>query len=254
MILGIETSGEMASLALVDGRQVVREDAFPSQMALCQQLMPRIEALLRKLGTVTDFSPGRTPRDRRCFEKSVTVPNSLAVSLGPGSFTSLRIGIATAKALAHAWEADIVGVPTAHAIADGLTEMPEGALVCAIAVARKGHLYVAFVERSAHGGWRDAEPCAVHATETLADALADVERPMVLCGEAATTHVAELRQRLGSRLRVARDDELLPTARHVAFVGAMELERRGADDLFSLKPIYAQPSQAEAARGIDLGL
>jgi tRNA threonylcarbamoyladenosine biosynthesis protein TsaB len=202
--------------------------------------MPRIEALLRP------EREGRRHRPSRL--------RAIAVSLGPGSFTSLRIGVATAKALAHTWNVDAIGVPTAHAIADGLSDLPEGALVCAVTVARKGHLYAAFVERSPDGRWRDAIECRVYTIETLTEHLAAGDRIVLLCGEAAPEYAASLQERLGSRLRVARDDELRPRARHVAFVAARKLQRDGPDDLFSLKPIYAQPSQAEAARGIDLGL
>ncbi len=240
MILAIETSGEMTSLAVVDGRRIVREDAFPSQMALCQQLMPRIEALL---GEKSGEQPVR-PRDLR----------AIAVSLGPGSFTSLRIGVATAKALAHAWEVDLVGVPTAHAVADGLADLPGNGLACVISVARKGHVYVSLVQRSPDGTWCDALPCAVHTIPTLPKVLAARQEPIVLCGEAAPVYAPDLQEPPGSRLRMAPDAQLRPAARHVGFLGAVQLDRRGPDDLFSLKPIYAQPSQAEAARGIDLGL
>jgi tRNA threonylcarbamoyladenosine biosynthesis protein TsaB len=240
MILGIETSGEMAGVALVDGERIVREGAFPSQMAVCQRLVPRIEALLR---SDAEGASAR-PRDLQ----------AIAVSLGPGSFTSLRIGVATAKALAHAWEVDLVGVPTAHAIANGLADVPDGAVVCALTVARRDHVYIALVERSSDGAWSDVQQYEVHTVEALPDVLAARKETIVLCGEAAEEHVERLQERMGSQLHLAPDTELRPTARHVGFVGMAELERRGPDDLFSLTPIYAQTSQAEAARGIDLGL
>ncbi|MGD8237283.1 MAG: tRNA (adenosine(37)-N6)-threonylcarbamoyltransferase complex dimerization subunit type 1 TsaB [Armatimonadota bacterium] len=240
MILGIETSGEMTSLALVDGEHLVREDAFPSQMALCQRLVPRIESLLHP---ERESDPGAPPG-----------LSAIAVSLGPGSFTSLRIAVATVKALAHAWSVDVVGVPTAHAIADGFTDVPEGAAVCAVTVARKDHVYLAIAERAPQKRWRDAEPCKVYTIDDLTEYLATRDDVILLCGEAAPEHAASLQERLGSRLRVAPSDQLRPTARNVALVGAAELTHRGPDDLFSLTPIYAQPSQAEAARGIDLGL
>ncbi|MFQ5811322.1 MAG: tRNA (adenosine(37)-N6)-threonylcarbamoyltransferase complex dimerization subunit type 1 TsaB, partial [Armatimonadota bacterium] len=183
MILGIETSGEMTSLALMDGERVVREDAFPSQMALCQRLTPRIEGLLQP--------------EREGDSGAPPGLSAIAVSLGPGSFTSLRIAVATVKALAHAWSTDVVGIPTAHAIADGLTNVPQDAVVCAVTVARKDHVYLAIAERAPDGRWRDAAPCKVFTIETLSEDLAGRDDLILRCGEAAPAHAASLQGRLG---------------------------------------------------------
>jgi len=102
LALGIETSTPTASIALMDDENLIAEVLFSGQMNLAEQLAPRIKELLAHEGVRLAGLDG------------------IAVSLGPGSFTGLRIGVATAKALAHAVGLPLVGVPTADAVAEAI--------------------------------------------------------------------------------------------------------------------------------------
>src|SRR4051794_9569138 len=105
-ILAIETSGRFGSVATLagdlNGVKSLRQIALPETQRTAQSLAPAIQELL----LATEWSP----RD----------VDLVAVAVGPGSFTGLRIGVTTAKAFAYAIGADVVGIDTLHAIAQQL--------------------------------------------------------------------------------------------------------------------------------------
>lgn len=92
--LAIETATEACSVALFDGDQLLEHDHRVLGRGHAERLVPMIEALPEK---------GRADR--------------ILVSLGPGSFTGVRIGIATARALGFAWQAEVFGYPTLDLVA-----------------------------------------------------------------------------------------------------------------------------------------
>ncbi|MGB3805790.1 MAG: tRNA (adenosine(37)-N6)-threonylcarbamoyltransferase complex dimerization subunit type 1 TsaB [Erythrobacter sp.] len=105
--LTIETAGEACSVALFDAGDLVAHDHRVLGRGHAETLVPMISAL-----------PERGRADR------------IAVSLGPGSFTGVRIGIAAARALGFAWNAQVVGYPTLALIAAIAREGAEGVTVC----------------------------------------------------------------------------------------------------------------------------
>jgi len=122
LILALETSGETGGLALYRGR-LLAEVTLSGALTYSRRLLPALDFLLRQLGL------------------DLSGIEALAVSVGPGSFTGLRIGLATAKALALVLKRPLVGVETLAALA---AQVPESPLpVCAVLDARRGELYAA---------------------------------------------------------------------------------------------------------------
>jgi tRNA threonylcarbamoyladenosine biosynthesis protein TsaB len=117
--LGIETSEDRSAVALVEDDTLVADDTFNSRRVLCDELMKRILAICG----------GELAID------------GIAVSSGPGSFTGLRIGVATAKALGHALSISVVPVPTQHVYALSVATDDEARVVGVIQRARVGHCY-----------------------------------------------------------------------------------------------------------------
>src|SRR5512136_810025 len=101
LILALDTSGDVCTTAILNGTALVAQTVFRHRMDLLQRLAANVKWLLDDAGL------------------SVQDVDAIAIALGPGSFTGLRIGVTTAKGLAYATGKKIVGLPTLDAIAGG---------------------------------------------------------------------------------------------------------------------------------------
>ena len=231
-MLALDAASPVLSVALVDGEGRVLSESLHDAKA--GDLLPQI---LGPLEGVT----------------------GLAVGLGPGSFTGLRVGLAAAKALCYARRWPIAGASSLQALANAAarplaeehttssgressasaTHAPASApLVCATLEARRGELYA-----SLHRGSEVVWPEAVYPASALAAKLRALPERALLVGPGALANRAALEGLL-------LDDTLrAPPAREVARLCLPAL--RGAaydqDALFSLAPNYLQPSLAEVA-------
>ncbi|MFQ5896064.1 MAG: tRNA (adenosine(37)-N6)-threonylcarbamoyltransferase complex dimerization subunit type 1 TsaB, partial [Nitrospinota bacterium] len=99
IVLGIESAGPQGGVALVGGEGVIAEYVLNVEATYAERLMPAVDRVLQ---------------DARV---TIAAVEGLAVSIGPGSFTGLRIGLSTVKGLALATGKPVVGVPTLRALA-----------------------------------------------------------------------------------------------------------------------------------------
>jgi len=225
-ILGIETATLTGGAALLDGERVIGESTLSVALTHSERLMAVIDRLLED-----------------CRWQAGDL-EAIAVSAGPGSFTGLRVGMATAKGLALALELPVVAVPTLDALAAGLPWAD--APVCPVLDARKGEVYASCYRWRGGAAAREWEYLAVAPAE-LARRL---PRPVILLGDglaALAPHLGEL----GADARVAPPARRLPSAALVAQLGAVRLAAGPGDPADALVPIYVRPSEAElaAARG-----
>jgi len=162
----------------------------------------------------------------------------IAVGLGPGSFTGLRIGAATAKALAYAAQIKIAGVSSLASVA---LEGPEGATLLPTAVARQGELYVGFYRRQGEAV-EQIEPEQAMAPAQLVEILKD-RADAVALGPGIIPYQAEL-QLLGAPTQRLLCEPAHPSALAIAklavFPAAQDLAA-----LFALEPHYVRSSEAE---------
>ncbi|KKL06136.1 hypothetical protein LCGC14_2599040 [marine sediment metagenome] len=138
-ILGIETSTMTGSVALMDEVRLIAEYTL-NLPRRSKERRVGVSASLRK---ETHTSRLMSAIDKMLKDASLTIKdlNGIAVSLGPGSFTGLRIGIATAKGLAQGLNIPVVGIPTLDGLAFNLSCCQD--LICPILDARKGEVYCA---------------------------------------------------------------------------------------------------------------
>lgn len=225
-LLAIETSEYVSSIALWADGALVAEHAFPSRMNLCETLTARIQELLGV--------------DRACEAKL----DGLAISQGPGSFTGLRVGMATAKALAHVCKLPLVGVSTQHVLAADAEALP-GTAICVLQKARQGHVYAGLWTKTED----NAQPLAPLEVVAVAELAAWLDgRSGLLIGPGADA-AAEALDAFPEGTRV---QATMPQARWVARLAAGRLPEADPAAAYNLQPFYMLASQAERQKGLDL--
>ena len=214
MLLAIDTATQQASLALHDGGRVRAEMTWETAGRPSVELMPRIPWLLEHLGAkAADLT-------------------ALAVSIGPGSFTGLRIGLAIAKGLSLANAIPIVGIPTLDVVAAAQPVRKEP--MVAVLQAGRGKL-AAMRYRRSRGEWRAQGEVAVTTADRIGD---DWDRPALLCGELDAAQRASIAARLGDRVILVDPAHSLRRAGFLAQLGWRRMQSGAIDDLDALKPIY----------------
>ena len=219
--LGIDTATAIASVGLVtDGGVIVRRQPMASSHA--RTLLPLVDEVLGAGGI------------------DVAGLDLLAVSIGPGSFTGLRIGLAVVKGLALASGVPVVGVPTLEAYARALG--PRDGAVWPVLDARKGEVYAAGY-RWQHG---ELEEIAAPAALAPASLAATLRPPCTLVGDGVDAY-ADLWSGIAgvTGLRLADHP---PDGAVVARRGAALLAADGPADLSALEPRYCRRSEAELHR------
>jgi tRNA threonylcarbamoyladenosine biosynthesis protein TsaB len=227
-LLAVETSTLTGAVALLEGDAVVGESRLNVAVTHGERLLAAVDGLLG------------------AARWRLADVEALAVAVGPGSFTGLRIGVSTVKGLAFATGRPVVGVPTLDALAWLLPFAAHP--VCPVLDAKKGEVYAALY-RTGGGGLEPLMPARAVAPETLVAELRDaVPTPVVFLGDGVGALAPWLARTLGPRALLAPAGLRLPSAVTVGELGLRALARGEAVDPAALVPLYLRPSEAELAR------
>jgi len=223
IFLGIETSGTLAGLALAGSGTTIAELVEPSVPGQNEVLMPLLERLMKGAGiTARDLS-------------------GIGVDIGPGMFTSLRVGLSTAKGLAVAHRLPVVGVGTLWSLAR--TAQATMDRVLSVMDARKHEVYAALYVQG-----RPAIPPAVFSPEELVSAvrkeLTGRARLTVAGGGAGIC--ADLFAAAGTELELTGIEN--PSPGVVALEAAERIAKGLADDVATIEPLYLRRTDAELTR------
>lgn len=221
LLLAVESATSRTRVALLRGDTLVCERACEPGAPTAEVLLPAIDAALDEAGARLADVAG------------------FGVSIGPGSFTGLRIGLATVKGLAFGTDCLAVPVPTLAVLALAAPEGPGP--VVAMLDARRGEVYAASY---APGSCCEAAvPCSVYTPEALARLLPPACR---LVGEGASVCGEALQTLLGPDVRLFPSAE--PRAAHVGELAVAALARGAGRDPAELAPRYLRRAQAEVVR------
>jgi len=222
LLLALESATAAVSVALLRGHDLLDEISADEGPAAAT-LLPAIDALLERAGV------------------AVADLEAFAISIGPGSFTSLRVGIATLKGLAFASDAPVLAVSTLAALA--CAAGPTDRLVGPLLDARRGELYAAGY--SARAGWETVVPEGVYTPEALA---ARLTTPCVLVGEGVALCGDAIAARLGGDVERLPPPEGNARARYVGALGVEQLERGAWVSAAQVAPHYLRRAEAEVKR------
>lgn len=223
-LLAIETATIAQSVALVEDDRLLAELSYEAKGNRGGVLLPTVDRVLQKAGVAA--------RDL----------DAVAVSVGPGSFTGLRVGLATAKGLALGAGAMVVGVPTLEALAEGYA-LADGT-ICALLDAYRGEVYMALFRRKGNALER-LSPDAVLAPGAVASALVAIEGPVHLIGNGAARYHERLQASLGDRACMTDEGlRAVPSAAVVARLGIRQFAGGNKPDA-EVALIYLRRAEAE---------
>ena len=219
LTLALDTSTRVCTVGLVQDGHVLAEYDISVGLTHSEGLMPQLDQMFARTG----------------IKKENT--DRIAVSIGPGSFTGLRIGLAAAEAMAYAWQCGICGVNTLETMAYNIPV--EGVVLAPVLDAQKGNFYTAFYEWTG-GELREVRPVEMADRETLLQQLQHCGKPVLLMGECEKL----MKQELPYGISVAPEQVRLPKASSVA-LAAEDTEPLTGEDVFTLRPYYIRKSEAE---------
>jgi len=221
MLLAVDTSTTQMGLALYDGAQVLGEYAWRSGQRHTVELAPAIADLLTRCAlTINDV-------------------NVLGVALGPGSFTSLRVGLALAKGLALSKHIPLIGIPTLDILAHA---QPISKLPLAVAIQAGRGRYALGWYKVSRKQWQAQGDARVVTLEAL---MAEVQSPVIVCGE----FTDEIRQKivLNENIQLVMPAGSIRRPAVLAELAWKRWQSGDVDDEATLAPIYlhtAEPIQS----------
>lgn len=229
-ILALDTSSQHFSLAITDDKKVLALKTVKNDRALSSKIIPSLEALYTKAGLAPQEIDG------------------IAVGLGPGSFTSLRVGVATVKGLAFALKKPLVGVPSFDSIARQVSHEDEDQ-ICVVCDAKRGLVYAALYE------WKSGSQARVSdfLLLDLEALLATVHGKTVFTGDGLLIYqeeIAKTGRRKGSKFKPFFLDEKFwyPSAKGIAELAAARFQKKESDNINTLVPLYLYPQDCQVRR------
>lgn len=223
-ILALDTSSITATVAVLEEERLVGEYILNHKLTHSQKLIPMMEELLK--------SCELKPDDIDVF----------AVSLGPGSFTGLRIGTTTIKAMAQALSKPVVGISTLEGLAYNLPFCSE--YICPMIDAQKNLVYSALYFWQ-NNKIEEAIKQEVFEIEGLVEELKQLDKRVIFIGDAVDKHKEFLIISLGEKAIFPPVPVRMPKASSIATLALEKIKMGEGKEAAEIIPIYMRKSQAE---------
>lgn len=224
-ILAIDTTTLLGSIALVEDDRLIASVQQGTEMTYAERLLSGIDYMLT------------------CAQWNRESLDLIAVAQGPGSFTGLRIGIATSKGLCVALNKPLKGASSLQVLALGAPNSSE--IVVPVIDARRDEVYAAVYRYSLDRTLTREQEEFVCPPSALVDRLRNVEGQFTILGDGARRYREVIATGLGSRAHFPGDAFNFPHAYHLASVAREKFMREGGDDMVALVPNYIRHSDAE---------
>lgn len=223
LILALDTATPQCSVALTSGGPVdgniIAAQSLDTGVTHSRRLLSSIDQLMSQ--------SSRTPGSL----------SAIAVGLGPGSFTGLRIGMATAKGLAHGAGKELIGISSLDAIAAAVKAEH---LICVLLDARKNEVYGRFYRADDDGV---ARPCSEHTVSAPEKIAGQINEPVIMAGDGVDVYSGMLKGLLGSKM--VQSGIRFPPAEMIGLLAGERLRKRCFLDIAAAEPLYVRASDAE---------
>jgi len=223
-VLALETSSMVASVAIINEDKLLAEFTVNNKKTHSQMLMPIVEQVIDRLDL--------TPSDIDVF----------AVSSGPGSFTGIRIGVATVKSLGQALNKPVVGVSGLDGLAFNLVHF--NGIICPLMDARNGQVYACLYRSNEIEIDRLKEYMAIRVVD-LARLIRESGEAVMFCGDGVLMNKDLLTDELGGRAKFAQPPFMFQRASSIAFLALKKAKLNDVLNYNGLQPFYLRKSQAE---------
>lgn len=219
-ILGFDTSGKTLSIAIANDEEIIAEISINSKITHSQTLMPNIEKILKEVNI------------------NIKEIDVYSFSKGPGSFTGLRIGAATAKALAYANEKKIMGISSLEILKNNYSEFR--GIIVPLIDARNNRIF--------GSAYKSDKIIIEETSEDIFDflkRLTQFKEEMIFLGDGKIAHIEKIKEILGDRAIISSSKNDYPRAASICQISLERIETNEFDNYFTITPEYLRPSQAE---------
>jgi len=229
LVLSIDTAGNLDSFAVIRDGELLAEVESAAKQSSLRDLTLNIDSVLAKAGTTLEELSG------------------VAVGLGPGSWTGVRVGVTAGKMLAYATAKPVCGVSSLDALAYLLRT--RNTLVCPIVDAGRGNVYAALYRHE--GG--ELRKVADHSAGSIEPLLDLIHEPVIFTGNAVTAHRDRISSVLGQMASFAETGEQR-TGPAIATLAIVRFQQGVGEDPLQMAPLYLREPLARAlTAGVEAG-
>ncbi len=222
-ILALDTSSKHFSLAVAKNGKALYSRSIFLKKVLSDSIMPAIEGILKKAGLTLAKLDG------------------FAVGLGPGSFTSLRVGLSTVKGLAYALKKPIVGIPSLDVLALNLADDGQ---ICVVCDAKRNMAYACLYQKKGDALKRKSK----YLLTDIENVLKQIKGEATFVGDGVPLFREAIEKAVGTKARFAGEKQMYPQAKHLATLALKRFESKEYDAGESLVPLYLYPEDCQVSK------
>lgn len=222
-ILALDTSSKHFSLAVAKDGKTLCFRSILLKKVLSDSIMPAIHGILKKAGL------------------TLTKLDGFAVGLGPGSFTSLRVGLSTVKGLAFALEKPVVGVPSLDVLA---LNVKEDGQICVVCDAKRNMAYACLYQKKGDTLKRKSK----YLLTEIENVLKQIKGEATFVGDGVPLFREAIEKAAGTKTHFAGEKQMYPQAKHLATLALERFKAKKHDNSETLVPLYLYPEDCQVSR------